>query len=316
MRITALSRNRSGAVLAIQSSDSEVMLEHSTREIDGCMIHVVTGGPTDAPAFVCLHGWPQSWASWEPVMRPLASMARVVAIDLPGIGGSLTPPPASDKRALAGTVHRLIEDLGLREVTLVGHDVGGMITYAFLRTHASSIARAAIVGVVIPGIEPWSKVISNPMVWHFGFHATAELPELLVGGHEARYFDWFFDAISANPAAISREARDGYAAAYARPDALHTGFEWYRAFAQDARDNEETRGQLVTTPVLYVRGDRDRGELDTYVRELRKAGLREVRGELIAGAGHYVPDEQPEALVEVLRRFAGLAMERAPARPL
>jgi len=50
-----------------------------------------------------------------------------------------------------------------------------MVTYAFLREHASSIARAAIVGVVIPGIE----------VWHFGFYATPELPELLVRGHEA-----------------------------------------------------------------------------------------------------------------------------------
>jgi len=282
------------------------MLEHRSLDIDGLALHVVEGGPPGAPAIVFLHGWPQSWAAFEAVMSSLASDAHVVALDLPGIGGSRTPPPACDKRALAGHVHRAIARLALRGVTLVGHDVGGMIAYAYLREYPDELARAAILDVVIPGIEPWSKVIANPLIWHFGFHAVAELPETLVRGRETAYFDFFFDHIAATPAAITPAARATYVAAYARPEALHTGFEWYRAFAQDAKDNAASRVRILSNPVLYLRGERETGELDSYVRGLRGAGLRAVHGEVIPGSGHFLPDEQPALLAAALRRFIGL----------
>ena len=62
----------------------------------------------------------------------------------------------------------------------------------------------------------------------------------------------------------------------------------------------------MTTPVLYMRGDREVGDIDTYVREFRNAGL-DVRGELVRGSGHFLPDEQPDALAAALRRFVGLS---------
>jgi pimeloyl-ACP methyl ester carboxylesterase len=180
-----------------------------------------------------------------------------------------------------------------------------MITYAYLREFPDRLARAAILDVVIPGIEPWSKVIGNPHIWHFGFHAVPELPETMVRGREAPYFDFFFNTIAATPTAIGAEARATYVAAYARPEALQTGFEWYRAFAQDAQDNTASRDRSITTPVLYLRGDREGGELAAYARGLLDAGLRDVRSAVIPGSGHFLPDEQPEYLVAALQRFIG-----------
>ena len=78
-----------------------------------------------------------------------------------------------------------------------------------------------------------------------------------------------------------------------------------RAFEQDAKDNTASRGQRVATQVLYMRGDREVGDIDTYVRELRNAGL-DVRGEQVRGSGHFLPDEQPDALAAALRRFVEL----------
>jgi pimeloyl-ACP methyl ester carboxylesterase len=275
------------------------MLEH--RRIDE--IHVVEGGPRTAPAVLFLHGWPQCWAAFERVMETLADTTRVVAIDLPGIGESRRPSEHGDKRSLARIVAGLVDRLELHDVTLVGHDVGGMIVYAFLRDHPDAIARAAILDVVIPGIEPWSKVLGNPHVWHFGFHAVPELPEQLVHGREAMYFDFFFNAIAASPDAIGPSARARHARAYATISALRAGFDWYRAFARDAEDNRASCGQPVDLPVLYVRGAKETGDPETYVRELRAAGLRRLRGEVIANSGHFTPDEQPAALAGLLRRF-------------
>jgi pimeloyl-ACP methyl ester carboxylesterase len=280
-------------------------MDHREIDVDGHLIHVVEAGAgrADVPSMLFLHGWPESWAAFEDVMRRASDAAHVLAIDLPGVGGSPTPLPSNDKRSLAAFVHRAIEVLQLRDVTLVGHDVGGQIVYAFLRAYPDTLDHAVIMNVAIPGIDPWAEVVRNRHIWHFGFHAIPELPERLVTGHEAEYFDFFFNAIAASPDAVPASARATYVAAYQRPDALRTGFAWYRAFPQDERDNAETKGQTIDTPVLYLRGEREPGDLDTYVEGLRAAGIRNVHGCLIPGSGHFSPDERPAEVVALLQEF-------------
>jgi pimeloyl-ACP methyl ester carboxylesterase len=284
----------------------QTQLRHRQVDVEGLGIHVVEGGAADKPAVVFLHGWPQCWAAFERVMILLAPDARAVAIDLPGIGGSTTPPPANDKRTLAKYVRGAIRSLGLRDVTLVGHDAGGQIAYAYLQAYPDELGRAVLMNIVIPGVDPWSEVERNPHIWHFRFHAIPDLPEQLVAGREAAYFDYFFDTIAAKPGAVPAEARARYVEAYSRPDALRTGFEWYRAFAKDEKDN--ARRQLVSTPVLYLRGEKEQAGIDLarYVDGLREAGLQKVGGALIADSGHFAPDEQPQAVAALLRKFLGL----------
>jgi len=279
-------------------------LRHRQIEIEGLSIHAVEGGGSGRPAVLFLHGWPESWAAFEQILLGLAPDRHVVAVDLPGIGDSRNPPPSGDKRTLAKAVRGVIEALGLHDVTLVGHDVGGMIAYACLRICPDALRRAVIMNVAIPAVAPWSEVKGNPHIWHFAFHAIPGLPEKLVAGRQAPYFDYFFETIAARPDAVSPNARKTYAEAYSRPEALRCGFEWYRAFAQDEKDNQRDHGRPVELPVLYLRGEKDPGlELDRYADGLRQAGLRDVTGRIIAGSGHFAPDEQPEAVVAALRDF-------------
>ncbi|TCU09660.1 hypothetical protein EV132_12460 [Rhizobium sullae] len=109
---------------------------------------------------------------------------------------------------------------------MIGHDIGGQIVYAYLRAFPNAVSRAAI----LPGVPPWDKVIRNPRLWHFAFHAVPDLPERLVAGRQQEYFDFFFEAISARPAAVSQDARRRYAHSYATPSSLKAGFDWYRGF--------------------------------------------------------------------------------------
>jgi pimeloyl-ACP methyl ester carboxylesterase len=108
-------------------------LRHRAVDADGIRIHVVEAGRATNPAVLFLHGWPESWAAFEDLLPLMADTTHAIAIDLPGIGESPTPPPANDKRTIARCVHGVIGALGLRNVTLVGHDVGGMVAYVSAR---------------------------------------------------------------------------------------------------------------------------------------------------------------------------------------
>jgi len=266
----------------------------------------------EQPAVLFLHGWPESWATFEQIMRPLGQQAHVVAIDLPGVGASEVPPSANDKRTLAKYVHGLITRLELQNVTLVGHDAGGMIVYAYLHAYPETLQRAVIMNVVIPGIDPWSEVVANPYIWHFAFHSIAKLPETLVTGRQAAYFDYFYDQLS-GPAGVGKAARETAVQAYARAEALHTGFEWYRAFPQDEQDNLKDKGTPVRTPVLYMRGECERGDIDRYLSGLRSGGLHNLQGRIIPNSGHFMSEEQPEALLDALRAFLELSDPIEPA---
>ncbi|MVM33510.1 alpha/beta fold hydrolase [Spirosoma sp. HMF4905] len=270
--------------------------------IEGTAIHAVTAGQNDNPAILFLHGFPQNWMAFRNVMTGLAGQFYVVAIDLPGIGES-EKIPANDTRTIARYVKGVIAELGLTKVTLVGHDLGGMVTYAFLRAYPNDLSKAVIMNVVVPGVEPWSQVKKNPHIWHFPFHSIPDLPEALVMGKQRIYFDYFFTTIAAKPDKIEEQARNAYAEAYSSYDALHTGFEWYRAFGQDEKDNVAAKGEPVQTPLLYLRGEREYGKIDDYLTGFRESGLTNVSGQVIPGSGHYAPEEASEEVVNILLSF-------------
>lgn len=288
------------------AKSSQSHLREDQIPVDDLSIHVIRGGSQSSPALLFLHGWPQCADAFRPLMTKVADRFQVVAIDLPGIGRSTGRPPGRDKRTLAAVVHRLIRTLDLDRTILVGHDIGGMIVYAFLRTYPGGVNGAVIMNVAVPGVDPWEEIVRNPAIWHFGFHNVPELPERLVTGHVDTYFDFFFDTIAATPEAVTQAARRAYAAAYSTRQSLKAGFDWYRAFSEDAAYNAAHHGDAVDTPTLYLRGEKEHGfDLTRYVDGLRGSGLGNVSGQLISNAGHFSADEQPDELADIIASFTG-----------
>lgn len=236
-------------------------MKHSQIPVNGGSIHVVEAGLAHETAVLFLHGWPEDWSAWAPVLEIAGKHLHAFAIDLPGIGRSIVTNPPATTRDIAGMLHHVATAIGLGKFVIVGHDIGGQVAYAYLRRYAAEISAAAIMDVVIPGIPPWEDVVRNPSIWHFGFHAVPRLPELLVSGKEYAYFDFFYEALARHADRISPQTRAGYAEAYSKPEALRAGFDWYRAFSEDAIQNkaEKTRA-LVETPVLYIRGEHEPGD--------------------------------------------------------
>jgi len=283
--------------------DDEEAFRHRQVTVGGSSLHVVESGDSEAFPFLFLHGWPESWQCWHQIMTIASRDVRAIAVDLPGIGESTGDPTDGSKGQLATVVRGLVEAMGLQNLTLVGQDVGGMVTYAYLRMFPD-LRQAVIMDVVIPGIDPWQQVLRNPHLWHFAFHSIPELPEELVQGHQGEYFDYFYGAISADPSKITAEVRALYAQAYSTDSALTAGFNWYRTFPVDAEANKKATNQAaVATRVLYLRGEKEGGDLDDYLGGLRAAGLS-VGAVLVPNAGHFTQEEAPEDTWRLIADFS------------
>ena len=277
-------------------------MRQQTVSVGSVELAASVAGDGDRPAITLLHGWPHSRALYDPVVDELGQRFHVLAFDLPAIGDSRGAPPSADKERLADLILKAAENMGARSIIIAGVDVGGMIAFAAARDHGARIRGAMIGNTVIPGLDPWQKVIADPRIWHFAFHSVPELPELLVAGHERAYFDFFFDFLGSKQRPLPSHLRDRFARAYARPDALKAGFDWYRAFDADAKHNAEQRA--IETPILYFRGDADGRTPDDYVAGIQKAGARNVSSATLAGTAEFTPVEVPEQFSELTTRFA------------
>ncbi|MGW2938887.1 alpha/beta fold hydrolase [Streptomyces sp. NPDC001156] len=101
-------------------------------------IHYVTAGTPpsngrDDRTIVLLHGWPQTWWEFRYIIEPLHSDGWfVVAPDYRGAGGSSKPESGYDKQTMAGDIKALLDHLGvMNPITLVGHDLGMLVGYAY-----------------------------------------------------------------------------------------------------------------------------------------------------------------------------------------
>jgi pimeloyl-ACP methyl ester carboxylesterase len=266
-------------------------------------MHYAEAGDEGAPPVILLHGWPQTCAEWRLVMPGLAGKYRVIAPDLRGLGDSSRPETGYDSRTIAGDIVQLMDHLGFRTVKLVGHDLGALAAYAMAAAWRDRVEKLVMVDVLLPGLGLEKLVKLGPDgwgIWHFPFHATVDLAELLVSGREREYLSIFFRNMSNDPLAIQAAQIDEYARAYAQPGALRAGFKHYRAFHENTLQNNETLKTKLTIPVLAVGGSVSIG--NGIIDEM-KIAAEDVVGRIAPDCGHWVPEEQPAWLVERLIEF-------------
>jgi pimeloyl-ACP methyl ester carboxylesterase len=232
----------------------------------------------------------------------------VVAADLRGIGGSEPTQDGYDAATLAEDIHQLVQHLKLGRVYVAGHDIGGIVTYAYVRLHPEDLRGVMILDVPLAGIEPWEEVKTNPTLWHMSFHQTPELPEKLIAGRQLVYFrEQFYNRHTLNKKAISDATAAHYANAYAAPEQLRAGMEFYRAFPANEKFNAEHR-TATDVPIVLAGGDHAFGPLLSRVAaDLRAHGCSAVTVEIIKSCAHYVVDEQPEVVAELIEHYAQLA---------
>jgi pimeloyl-ACP methyl ester carboxylesterase len=269
-----------------------------TAQVNATTLHYIRGGA--GPTVILLHGFPEDWYEYRRVIPRLAEQFTVMAVDLRGLGGSAVTTDGYDAANMAEDVHQLADRLHLGHVYLVGHDIGGMVAYAFVRRYPETSRGAMIIDVPLPGIGPWDAVKGDPFAWHIMFHQTPDLPEQLLAGRETIYFRYFLDRNTFSDADVAR-----YARAYAAPDHLRAMLEIYRAFPANEKFNA-ARQSTIGVPIVLAPGENSPFEklMPSIAAALQAHGCANVKVEVVKDSAHYVVDEQPEAVAELIERYA------------
>jgi pimeloyl-ACP methyl ester carboxylesterase len=271
-----------------------------TQEIttNGATIHVRVGGK--GPAVVLLHGYGETGDMWAPLAAELVRDHTVIVPDLRGLGLSSKPPGGFDKKTQGEDVAGVLDQLKVRQADLVTHDIGNMVGFAFAMEHPDRVRRFVLIDAPVPGVGPWEEILKNPLLWHFRFGGPDM--ERLVKGRERIYLDRFWNDFSADPKHFDEASREHYAKLYALPGAMHSGFEQFHAFDQDAIDNRAWlagKGKLAM-PVLALGGEKSFGDQMAVVM---RAGASNVTGGIVPGSGHWIMEENPTATVKLVRDF-------------
>lgn len=284
---------------------STSLFNHHYTEVGEVMLHYVIAG--SGPPIVLLHGWPQTWYEWRHVIPELAKFYTVIAPDLRGLGDSSRPLQGYDKATVAEDIWQLVAGhLGHSTFHLVGHDWGGPTAYALASSHPEAVTTLTVIDVVIPG--DGGDFSEGGRRWHHQFHMTPDLPEALVKGRERIYLQWFYQTFAYRPGAIDEAALDEFARTYTQPGALRAGFNYYRTMGQDSKKNAErlATGFRLPMPVLAIGGattyPHGRGRGKDVQASLERVADR-VEGHVIEECGHFVPEEQPDALMQLLMNF-------------
>jgi pimeloyl-ACP methyl ester carboxylesterase len=294
-------------------------MQHLTVQANGAAFHVVqTGGGSP---LLLLHGWPEFWLTWEPVMRRLADRHRLVVPDLRGFGDSSKPTGPWGAPDHAADMFAVLDALDIGTAGVVGHDVGGAVMQVMARRSPERFAGLFFFDFVYPGI---GARMGTPdrlhEIWYQSFHLMPMAPSL-VGetretcriyiGHFLRHWAFRKDAFD--------EVLEAFVDNFLKPGNLAGGFGYYQG--AHAGRIAMMRGEAPALPPITVPTCVRWAEHDPLFPYAWTDRLGETFAELdlamLPGVGHFPHREDPEAAAgEIAGFFARVGYGQASASGL
>jgi pimeloyl-ACP methyl ester carboxylesterase len=273
-------------------------VEHSFHDLPtGVRVHLAAAGPPDAPPVLLVHGWPQHWWSWRGVIGALGGDFRVLCPDLRGLGWS--SPPADDdfrKQRMAEDQIALLDALGIDRVRLAGHDWGGWTVQLAALTAPERFSSVIAMSIG----HPWAPTaVSLRNGWRLWYQLPLAAPfagERVI--RDGRYVRGMLHDGRRDGRRWAADEELAYLGVLRESDVAHASSKLYRDFlTRDLPASRALARRRFEMPARLLIGS----------REPFRAFAAGFRGEVdvVNGAGHFLPEEAPEAVAERIRAMPG-----------
>jgi pimeloyl-ACP methyl ester carboxylesterase len=263
----------------------------------------------DGTPVLLLHGVPETASCWRDLAPRLAGSRRVLAPDLPGLGGSTYGGPY-DVPSLVGELAALVEsEVPGGRVDVVGHDWGGSLALGLAGARPDLVRRLVVANA------PYREVPLRAV--HIPFFALPVLPDVVMRLGGRRVVDAAFALAWKADTPLPADSLAEYRAVYSNPRVIRAMLGYYRA-ATRPRIARALRPGSEKAPVPRVRAEKALvlwGAADPILPvSTGQAVVRDLGADCVMvtvpGAGHFVIEEAPELVTDVLLDF--LADEQTP----
>jgi len=255
-------------------------------------VFVQDSGPRDAPVVLLLHGFGASLQAWDDWAPALEKNLRVLRIDIPGFG--LSGPAVNKDYSDAADVARviaLLDQLGVQQVIMAGHSMGGRIAWNLTAAHPERVSKLVLLS---PDGFPDPNAKSDK---------TYEVPALL-GLMQYSLPQWALRMGGVTPAfaddsQLTPQMMQRYHDMMLAPGVRTALLERMR---QTRNSDPVARLQSITVPTLLIWGEKDAfipvGNAQDYLKAMPQAKLV-----TLPGVGHVLHEEAPQASVQVVLDF-------------
>lgn len=275
-----------------------ILTEHSIRLPNGVTLRYVEQGPSGALPVILLHGFPDSWLSYEPVLANMPSSIRVIAVSRRGFGNSDKPEAGYHPRDLAADLADFMKLRAIPQAILVGHSMGALVAQSFALDFPERVAGLALIGT---------------------FRAQAGNAELLemIDAMDRMHDPIELDFVRAFQASTLAQpvGAEFFATVVAESARLPLRI-WRAAMREIVSYDDFDQLQEIVAPTIVYWGEGD--GFSTYEQQQELASVipnAELR--IYAGAGHSLHWEEPKRFATDLANFVGaLERSRTARRPL
>jgi len=253
---------------------------------------------------VLLHGWPGHRGDYRDVVPLLREQADVVVPDLRGFGESdrhdRPPQDAYSADAQAASILALIEELELDRPVLVGYDVGSRVARAIALARPE-ILKAMVLAPPMPGVG--ERILRSEEFWYQPFHKLALAERLIDGNPDAvrAYLTHFWEHWSGPAFSLAPDRFDKVVALYARPGAFTASIAWYRSGSSGVATALAEKPHRIAPPTTVLWPEHDPLFPPAWADRLAEF-FDDHELHHLAGVGHFVPLEAPQAVAEATVR--------------
>ena len=286
---------------AVSFETPDVTIPIENRTIANRNIRLAEAGPVDAPLVVLLSPFPESILSFTGSWKALTEKCRVIAIDLPGFGGSEGDRKDMSPSAQGAHLAAIFDELDLHNVHLIAPDVGMGAALAYVLNHKHPVTSLAVGhGVGAPG--PFKLAFMISMLARFGF---MRFTTGLLGAGPLIAFSSKLGSIRhrANAKQI-----DDYKRSYS--GRAHEVVYWFKDFRSKAA---ELAGRVneIDIPTLVFWGELD-VMFDVSNAEYLNAALPQSKLHILPESGHLAWADQPELFAEMIIDWVETTHKKLP----